>query len=458
MVGKLKITAGQRVAVIGLGISGKSAVQYCLRQGAEVVVSDIREQEKFLQDEAEFLADHKVKWEAGGHSFDFLSGAQIIIPSPGVDLSTSLFARLRARKTVIAGELAFASGVDSPVVAITGTNGKTTVTTLTGRLLEGAGKRVFVGGNIGVSLFDYLLEPEKYDVLVLEVSSFQLETAGRFAPDVAVLLNISPDHLDRHGDYDRYRRAKMNIFAFQEKKDTAVFNGDCADCVSIPRTCKADLVPFGRKNDHIVRIVKENIILSFKGREELYFPDRSVLGDITGMYNCCPAIVAARLLGCSQDQIQQGLENFSPLEHRMEFVEELDGISFYNDSKATNTGAVLAALERMKERKTVLILGGRDKGDDYGLLNGAVAEKVKAVVLIGEAADLIEAALEGKTVIARADSMENAVKKACEYAEQGDTVLLSPACASFDMFDSYAHRGRAFREAVSACKCGRRVG
>jgi UDP-N-acetylmuramoylalanine--D-glutamate ligase len=228
--------------------------------------------------------------------------------------------------------------------------------------------------------------------------------------------------------------------------------------VSIPRTCNADLVPFGRKNGHVVRILKENIVLSVKGREEVYYPGRSALGDATGMYNCCPAIMTARIMGCTQEQIQRGLEKFSPLEHRMEFVEELDGISFFNDSKATNTGAVLAALEGMKERRTILILGGRDKGDDYSLLKGAVAEKVKAAVLIGEAAVLIEEALKGTTVIARAVSLENAVKKACEYAVEGDTVLLSPACASFDMFDSYSHRGRVFREAVLACKEGRRSG
>ncbi len=450
MGGILKINAGQKVAIAGLGISGKSAVKYCLKKGAEVFVSDIREQQKFLLEEGDFLRENKVEWEAGGHSFDFLSRAEMIIPSPGVDLAVPLFEKLRTKGCVIAGELAFAGSVQRPVVAITGTNGKTTVTTLTGQLLQEAGKKVFVGGNIGISLFDYLLEPEGYDILVLEVSSFQLESGGDFAPDVAVLLNVSPDHLDRHGSFEHYLQAKMNIFIHQDKGDTAIVNGDCPDCMKIPATCGANKVLFGRKAEHTIRISGKNIIFPFQGEDERYSLRNSSLGDETGLYNCCPAIFAARITGSSPVQVQRGLDTFAPLEHRMELVAEVDGIRFFNDSKATNTGAVIAALEQMKQKSTVLILGGRDKGDDYSLLTVAVAEKVKAVVLIGEAAPLIRSALGSEVVSTKAASMEDAVNKALEYAESGDVVLLSPACASFDMFESYGQRGRLFKKTVLA--------
>ncbi len=446
--GILKIDSGRKVAIVGLGISGKSAVKYCLKRGAEVFVSDIRNEKKFLEDEGKFLAENGVEWEAGGHSFDFLSRTEIIIPSPGVDTAVPLFEELRAKGCVIAGELAFAASVNRPVVAITGTNGKTTVTTLTGQLLQEAGKKVFIGGNIGISLFDYLLEPEGYDILVLEVSSFQLESAGEFAPDVAVLLNVSPDHLDRHGSFEKYLRAKMNIFIHQKKGSTAIVNSDCRDCMSIPPGGRATVISFGRDQNQDIRISNRNIILSFQGDDEQYSLEKTALGDATGLYNCCPAIMTARLLGCSREKVQHGLDSFLPLEHRMEPVAELDGIRFFNDSKATNTGAVIAALEQMGENSTVLILGGRDKGDDYSLLTAAIAEKVKAVVLIGEAAPLINAALGKEMVRTKAVSMEDAVKRALEYAESGDVVLLSPACASFDMFAGYGQRGRLFKKTV----------
>ncbi len=450
MSGTLKIHAGQKVAIMGLGVSGKSAVKYCLKKGAEVFVSDLRDRQKFLLDEGDFLAKNRVEWEAGEHSIDFLAGTEIIIPSPGIDTAVPLFEKLKEKGCVIAGELAFAASVRRPVVAITGTNGKTTVTTLVGQLFKTAGKKVFVGGNIGVSLFDYLLDREGYDILVLEVSSFQLENAGNFAPDVAVLLNVSPDHLDRHGSLEEYLRAKMNIFIHQKKGSTAIFNGDCQECRDIPVTCGANPVSFGRNPGHAIRIEGQNIILSFKVEDERYRLGKSSLGDATGLYNSCPAIMAARLLGCSRQQVQQCLDTFSPLEHRMEFVAELNGIRFFNDSNATNTGAVIAALEQMDKQSTVLILGGRDKGDDYSLLTASVLEKVKAVILIGEAATLISAALGTEPVSRKAASMEEAVNRALEYAESGDVVLLSPACASFDMFDSYGHRGRLFKETVLA--------
>ena len=441
------IQSTMRVAVIGLGISGRAAVRYLLACGAGVVVSDSRSEERFLAQEGDFLQETGIAWEAGGHTPDFFRGVDLVFVSPGVPLDLPLLGELKGRGVGILGELALAAPVlQEPVIAITGTNGKTTVTTLIGELLRTAGKEVFVGGNIGTPLLNHLMHGPEADAVVLEVSSFQLDTAGEFRPDIALLLNITPDHLDRHGSLDGYTRAKMKIFGRQEAADTAVLNGDDPLCRRLVPEIGGRVLLFGHDRDCDARIERNKVILRWQG-EEVYDLSGSRLANATGLLNAAAALLAARSAGCSAEQIRTGLMAFQPLHHRMEEVAEVGGVLYYDDSKATNTGAVLSALAQI-DGKVILIAGGRDKGDDYPLLRESVRQKVRRVILIGESAALIEKALAGTAPLARAASMDEAVEMARRSAEPGDAVLLSPACASFDMFKSYVHRGEVFAAAV----------
>ncbi len=438
------------VAVMGLGVSGRSAVRYLALHGVRVLVSDARDAHLLPATDLAFLAEYGVEYECGGHSLAFLRQADKILVSPGIRQDLEILQQLRALKIPVLGELAMAASlINKPVVAITGTNGKTTVTALIGELLQGAGKKVFVGGNIGTSLFDYLNNPEDVDVLVLELSSFQLEAAGDFKADVAILLNVTPDHLDRHGSMDCYVAAKMKIFSGQGQSDTAILSGDdyyCREMLPGLGGGQRQLL-FGHDQDCQARIEDHRVMLLWQGREECYDLAGSMLDTATGALNSAAAILAVRSLGCGQEVTAQGLAAFQVAAHRMALVGKAAGVSYYDDSKATNTGAVLSALENFKGN-VILIAGGRDKGDDYTLLQESVARKVRTLILIGEAAELIAQALAGVTELRAACSMEEAVLLAASIARAGDTVLLSPACASFDMFENYGHRGRVFAAAV----------
>ncbi len=442
------IYPGAEVAILGLGISGRAAVKYALQCGAQVRVSDHRPKQRFVAEEGEFLAATGILWEAGGHSHDFLSQAGLVLVSPGVNLAMPLLKALQNSGVKLAGELAVAAGeLRVPVVAVTGTNGKTTVTTLIGELLRGSGKRVFVGGNIGTPLYEYLCRPDDYDLVVVEVSSFQLESAGAFAPDIGLLLNITPDHLDRHGDLEEYGRVKMRLFAHQKDGDLAIVNGDDPLCLALPPGLSCEVQSFGSGTTNTAVIEDGLVRLTLGETTEEYPLAATSLGNSVGLRNSGAAILAARRLGCSPEQIRQGLRDFRLSPHRIEFVAEVDGVTYYNDSKATNTGAVIAALEQFPGN-VILIAGGRDKGDDYGLLRAMVAARVRLLVVLGEAAGLLRRALADVVEIVPADSMRQAVALAGERARPGDVVLLSPACASFDMFTSYGHRGNEFKKEV----------
>lgn len=446
------IYPGLKVAVIGLGVSGRAAVKYALYCGAEVSVSDNRQEEQFLFEEGDFLSEKDTKWEAGGHSYEFLGKADLVLVSPGVDFELPVFKALRNDGVVVVGELAVAAGeISVPTVAVTGTNGKTTVTTLIGEILEAAGKRVFVGGNIGTPLYEYLLNPQDFDVIVVEVSSFQLESAGGFCPDVGILLNVSPDHLDRHGTLEKYVQAKMQLFRHQNREHVAIINGDDFLCRNLPVGLQSEVLSFGSDSSNNLQIGDIGLALSLEGKDENYvFNGLEPVNTLT-LKNYAAAILAALTVGCTVSQIENSLKAFRPLSHRLEFVAEICGVTYYNDSKATNTGAVIGALEQFSE-KVILLAGGRDKGDDYRLLREQVKSRVKHMVVLGETADLLVEALGDVVGISRADSMEDAVLQAAEAADRGDVVLLSPACASFDMFKSYGHRGNKFKENVQTLR------
>jgi UDP-N-acetylmuramoylalanine--D-glutamate ligase len=435
---------------MGLGISGLAAVRYLVSRGIKVLVSDSRLAQELPTAALNYLDEQEVEYECGGHTLAFLRQAEQILVSPGIPQELEVLQQLSALGIPVVGELAMVAPlIQKPVVAITGTNGKTTVTALIGELLQRAGKKVFVGGNIGTSLFDYLMNPGDVDVLVLELSSFQLEAAGDFKADVAILLNVTPDHLDRHGSMEAYVAAKMKIFAAQGPGETAIFYGDDPHCLKLADELAGgqQRAFFGHGRDCQARIADHGILLDWHEGQEFYSLVGAMLDTATGLLNSGAAILAARALDCAPDVIRQGLAAFQVAAHRMAFVGKVGGVSYYDDSKATNTGAVLSALENFSGN-VILIAGGRDKGDDYTLLRESVGRKVRCLILIGEARRLIAKALAGVTDMRDAATMEEAVQLAESMARAGDTVLLSPACSSFDMFENYGHRGRVFAEAV----------
>lgn len=449
---KALINPGTKVAVMGLGVSGRAAARYALHRGAEVAVSDTRPRERLLREEADLLASGKIDVEGGGHSFDFLAERDLVLVSPGIDYELRLLQQLRSAGVSVCGELAVACGeIAVPVIAVTGTNGKTTVTTLIGQILAGAGKRVFVGGNIGTPIYEYLGNPSDYDVVVAEVSSFQLESGADFSPTIGILLNISPDHLDRHHTLEQYLQIKMRLFANQQKGQAAIVYGDDPLCRRLPPEAKSRLYTFGLGQGNDALVTEQGIVLTLDGKEREFLQgETGQSGNIAGM-NYAAAALAATLLGCGESAIREGLRKFKPLPHRIEFVADVSGVSYYNDSKATNTGAVIAALQQF-DSNIILIAGGRDKGDDFRLLRKYISGRVMRVIAMGEASGLLEDALNDLVTITRVASMESAVQSAAEAAEKGDVVLLSPGCASFDMFQSYGHRGEIFKHEVLALR------
>ncbi len=444
------IYPGVKVAVMGLGVSGRAAVRYALYCGAEVLVSDRRPEQQFLAEEAELLALANIEWEAGGHSRDFLGRVDLILVSPGVDLHLPLMQTLKDDGVTIVGEFAVAAGqIEVPVVAVTGTNGKTTVTTLIGEIFASTGKRVFVGGNIGTPLYEYLLNPGDYDIVVAEISSFQLESAGQFSPDVGVLLNITPDHLDRHSTMAQYVQAKMQLFAHQRPGAIAIINGDDPLCSQLPAGLASLVQTFGTSDGCTASISDNLITLTTDGTKEEYRLEGTGFVNTITLMNYAAAILALRSQGCTFLQVQAGLKSFRPLPHRIEFVAEINRVAYYNDSKATNTGAVIGALAQFS-KNVILLAGGRGKDDDFRLLRESVAAKVKLLIVFGETAGLLKEALADVVNIIAVASMAEAVKTAAKNALAGDVILLSPACASFDMFTSYGHRGNEFKKAVLA--------
>jgi len=445
---KISIRPGMLLAILGVGVSGRAAARYALQQGARVLLSDLRPPEKFLAEEGELAALEEVRWEAGGHTVEFLREAELLLVSPGIDRELPLLRALREAGVQIAGELAVAARkITVPVIAVTGTNGKTTVTTLIGQLLTAANRKVFVGGNIGRPLYEYLHNPADYNAVVAELSSFQLEQCGDFVADIGVLLNITPDHLDRHRSLAAYAEAKANLLRMQGPSGIAIVNGDDPLCAAQVPELRSRVLVFGTGVGHTARITGDRIVVRLAGQTEEYLLANTVFRGEIGAQNAAAAILAACAMGCREDEIRQGLAGFTALPHRVELVATIDGVSYYNDSKATNTGAVIAALQQFPG-KVILIAGGRDKGEDYRMLREKVAAKVKRLILLGESAPMLAAALDDLTETVFVKSMDEAVQQAADVAGHGDVVLLSPACASFDMFNSYGHRGKCFAEAV----------
>jgi UDP-N-acetylmuramoylalanine--D-glutamate ligase len=441
---------GKRVLVVGLGRSGTAVARVCAERGAVVTVTDAKDAAALGA--APTALPESVRRELGGHRRETFLSAELIVVSPGVPAIPEL-AAARAAGVRITGEIELSSQfVESTLIAITGTNGKSTTTTLIGSMMRATGRPVFVGGNLGEPLADAVGTPAGAPggTCVVEVSSFQLETAETFSPRVAVLLNVTPDHLDRYPDLEAYAATKARIFAAQHAADFAVVNVD--DPIVVRHT---ERVPSRRLGFSVARVLTEGawlegdeLVVRLPGaRPEAYPATLPALVGRHNQANALAALLSSRLGGASYAEALRALGEFRPLAHRMELVAEAEGIAYYDDSKGTNVGAVVAALSGFP-RQVVLIAGGRDKGGDYGPLADAMARVGRGAVLIGEAASKIEAALRAVVPVERAASMEEAVARARGLAASGDAVVLSPACSSFDMFRDYAHRAEVFRAAI----------
>jgi UDP-N-acetylmuramoylalanine--D-glutamate ligase len=442
----------KNVLVVGLGQSGLAAARFLKERGARVTVSDARP--ATLIAELGQLLDEGFMVESGGHGLLTFRRQDLIVVSPGVPFDVPELKQVRAMGAHIIGELELgAEFLLGEVVAITGSNGKTTTTTLMGEILKAAGRPTLVGGNIGRPVTAMVEESVAETWNVLEVSSFQLETVETFKPRIAMVLNITPDHLDRHGSFENYWAAKARITEFQTAEDFLVLNGEDVPTQKIAAKTKAQVYWFSAK-----RPIKQG---AFVHGESIFFVPKEgakaepvmPVGEIPlagahNVENVLAAVCAARLAGVEAATIRRAVAAFQAVEHRLEFVRELDGVRYYNDSKATNVDATVKAVESFAGG-IQLILGGKDKDSDYATISDLLRERVKTVITIGSAAEKIERQLAGVVKIERAETMDRAVAMAQELAVAGDTVVLAPACASFDQFENYGHRGRVFKELVT---------
>ena len=442
---------GARATVVGLGQSGLSAARLLVQRGAQVTVNDARD-EAALGDRAAQARALGVTLDLGGHDGSRLSQNDLIVVSPGVPPLAALDEAERNGVRIVS-EIELASWfVRGKVVGITGTNGKSTVTTLVGEMCKATGKPTFVGGNLGTPLVDVVGTPaaEEGGYLVVELSSFQLERVERFRANVAVLLNVTDDHLDRYPDFAAYAAAKGRIFVGQTRADFAVAPAADELCSAMARASAGSVLLFGGQNGE-VRRDGAKLIDTVSGLS-VPVAELGIQGE-HNVDNAAASALAARLAGVERTHIESVLRAFKGLPHRMQHVAQLGGIDFFDDSKATNVGASVAAIIGLgrQSRRVVLIAGGKDKGGSYAPLREVMEQHGSGLILIGEATPLIEAAFDGAPFpVQRGASMADAVQRARALAKPGEAVLLAPACASFDMFRSYAHRGDVFRDDVLA--------
>ena len=444
---------GKRVLVVGLGKSGLAAALFLRHKGAHVTVSDVRSAEALAKD-IPALLEEGIMVEAGGHGLLTFRRQDLIVVSPGVPLDTPELVQVRGFGLPIIGEVELAARfLKGKMLAITGSNGKTTTTALAGEILEKSGKPTLVGGNIGVPVIE-LVEQSKDDTWsVLEVSSFQLESTIEFHPKIAVILNITPDHLDRHGSFENYARAKERIFAAMDEHDCAVLNADNAPTAEAAGRTRARTYWFSLEHPVDQGAWLEQGSIVFRGEkggtiEQIMLLTGIPLKGAHNVENVLAAVVAARLAGVPAESIRPAVESFQAVEHRLEYVATLNGVEFYNDSKATNVDATAKAVEAFSSG-IHLIMGGKDKGSPYTILSDLLRERVRAVYTIGSAASKIESQLRGVVPILSCETLEKAVGEAATAAHPGEVVLLAPACSSYDQFESYEHRGRVFKELVT---------
>ncbi len=448
---------GKRVLVVGLGQSGLAAAHFVKERGANVTLSDARP--ATLIAELPALLEQGFSVEAGSHGLLTFRRQDLIVVSPGVPMSTPELTQVRAMGMHIIGEMELgARFLKGEIVAITGSNGKTTTTALLGEILKAAGRPTLVGGNIGLPVTAMVAESSAETWNVLEVSSFQLETVETFRPHIAVVLNITPDHLDRHGTSEAYAAAKARITEKQTAEEMLVLNADDPETQKIAAKSGAQIFWFSARRRIRQGAFVQGDTIFFTAQENQSPRPVLPVAEITlagahNVENVLAAVCAARLAGVPSETIRGAVARFKAVEHRLEFVREVHGVTYYNDSKATNVDATLKAIEAFPGA-LYLILGGKDKNSDYTALNPLLRERVKTVITIGSAAEKIERQLAGVVNIERAETLDRAVALAHGRAVAGDTVLLAPACASFDQFANYEQRGQVFKDLVQNLGAG----
>ncbi len=440
---------GKRVMVVGLARTGVATSLFCAARGARVTATDARTEGEIGEVIAS-LQTAGVRLELGGHRENTFLEQDLIVPSPGVPADAPWLQAARAKGVTIWSEVELADRfLHGRLIGITGSNGKTTTSSLIDHILKNAAFSTILAGNIGTPLIACVEQTSDDTITVVELSSFQLELIETFRPNISVFLNLTTDHLDRHHTFEAYGRAKARIFENQTESDSAVLNADDPATTPLAPT-KPHLYWFSRKQ-RVAQgaFVRENgIVFRHDGQEEAVLSLKEIpLPGAHNIENVLAAVVATRLAGVDAAAIAKGVRSFAGVEHRLEFVAEIGGVRYYNDSKATNVDATLKALDAFSGR-ILIILGGKDKGSDYTVLQRPLREKAILALLVGAAAEKIEKQITGSVAIERAGTIERAVEVASHAARPGDVVLLAPACASFDQFQNYEHRGRTFKELV----------
>lgn len=457
MESKLKYNS---FSIIGAARSGVAAAKLLKLNGYKVFLSDSSPEEKINKDFIKEIKDNGIEHEFGKHS-EKVFDCDCIIVSPGVPQDSEVIQKALSMDKDVVSEIEAASWFcKGKVISVTGTNGKTTTTTLTGEIFNDAGVNAYACGNIGLAFSDVAEKINESDVAVVETSSFQLDNIKNFKPYVSVLMNITPDHLDRYeNSYQNYIDSKLRVFENQDKNDYFVFNYD-DELIrrSVRDKVKAKMMPFSIKEDISAKydagaFLKEGIIVYFYylGQENIIDSKKLIIKGPHNIYNALASVISAKIFNIKREYIEKTLSEFKGVEHRVEFVRELNGVKFYNDSKATNVNSVWYALQGFSE-PIVLILGGKDKGNDYAEIEQEVKKFVKHIIAIGSSKDKVNEYFKDIVPVTLADSFEEAVKKAYSKAEKNNVVILSPACASFDMFDNYEHRGREFKRIVNELK------
>jgi UDP-N-acetylmuramoylalanine--D-glutamate ligase len=448
---------GKTVLVVGAARSGIATARFLLARGARVVLTDTKGADSLsasvllLRDLAP-CAD-RLELELGGHKMESFRNCDLVVVSPGVPLTLPCLEESRRRGIPVLAEVELAyRHLKGRILGITGSNGKTTTTVLVAELLRGAGFRAYAAGNVGTALMSFVEQSQNDDVYSTELSSFQLEGIKDFRPFVAAILNLTPDHMDRYPGFDAYVEAKERIFMNQQPGDFAVLNADDPRTIAMAGRVRSAAVLFSRQRPLARGVfLREDTLVCRDGQEEreLFRAADIRLKGSHNLENVLAACAIAHLAGAPPATFREVVRNFKGVEHRLEWVSEIDGVQYFNDSKATNVDAAVKSLEAFPGG-IHLIAGGRDKGGDFAVLRPLVAERVKELVLIGEAAAKIREALAGTTEICAAQDLAQALKLCRNRAQAGDVVLLAPACASFDMFLDYEHRGRVFKDLVRA--------
>jgi UDP-N-acetylmuramoylalanine--D-glutamate ligase len=437
---------GKKVMVLGAARTGIATSRFLAQRGPEVLVSD-RRSETELQSEAKALAGLPIRFLLGGEDPAWLEGVDLVIPSPGVPQENPLLREAGRRGIEIMSEIELAYRfMRAPLIAITGTNGKSTTTALVGEMLKAGGCNIFVGGNIGAPLIGFA--GGHWDWGVVEVSSFQLEWVEEFRPRIAALLNLTEDHLDRYPSFQAYCEAKERIFGAQGDNDIAILNRDDPLVWPMRERIRARVVSFGWEAvKDGVYATREEIVRLSAGKAERFSLARAKIQGVHNVENLMAATAAAQAAGVPAAAVQKVIDEFAGLEHRLEFVREKNGVRYFNDSKGTNVGAVVKSLAGFAA-PVLLLAGGVDKGGDYGPLEKEIRRTVKRLILFGAAREKIRAALGHLTETVVVEDLTAAVRDADKSSRSGDVVLLSPACSSFDMFRDYTERGKRFKALV----------